>query len=74
MTLVGGYRIIYEREALLEIKITDPHIIAMVGQEVGSKELVTFKILMKGPSEEYPEVFKIELSSDHDYFFLYRHM
>jgi len=46
----------------------------MVGQEVGSKELVTFKILMKGPSEEYPEVFKIELSSDHDFFFLYRHM
>lgn len=68
-----GFRIIYEREAPLHIRIIDPRIIAMVGQEVGSKETVTFKILIKGPSEEDPEAFKLEVSSDSDYFFLFVH-
>ena len=45
----------------------------MVGQEVGSRETVTFKILIRGPSDEQPDVVKLELSSDHDYFFLYKH-
>jgi len=74
----GGFKLIFEREGPLEIRITDPRIIAMVGQEVGSKENVTFKILFRGKngnvysSEEEPEVIKIEISSDHDYFFYYK--
>jgi len=76
--------LIFEREAPLEIKITDPRILAMVGQDIGSKENVTFKILQKGHlanSQEgtftggaEPEVVKVEVSSDHDYFYFYRHM
>lgn len=58
----------------MEIRITDQRIIAAVGQDVGSRETVTFKILMRGHSEDEPETFKVEISSDHDYFFLYRHM
>lgn len=75
---------IFEREAPLEIKITDPRILAMVGQDIGSKENVTFKILQRGGhlanSQEGgscvgdPEVVKVEVSSDHDYFYFYRHM
>ncbi len=70
---MGGYRIIYEREAPLEIKITDPRIIAAIGQDVGSRETVNFKILFRGHSEDQPDSIKLEISSDHDYFFLYRH-
>ena len=55
----------------------------MVGQDIGSKENVTFKILQKeghwansqeGASGSEPEVVKVEISSDHDYFYFYRHM
>ena len=46
----GGFRIIYEREAPLDIRITDPRIIAAVGQDVGSRETVTFKIMIKEPT------------------------
>ena len=79
----GGFRLIFEREGALDIKITDPRILAMVGQDIGSKENVTFKILQKeghwansqeGGSGSEPEVVKVEISSDHDYFYFYRHM
>ncbi len=62
----------------MEIRITDPRIIQMVGQEVGSRETVTFKVLYRGKggelssSEDDPEVIKVEISSDHDYFFFYQ--
>jgi hypothetical protein len=52
----------------------------MVGQEVGSRETVTFKVLYRGKggvidqAEDDPEVIKIEISSDHDYFFYYKQM
>jgi hypothetical protein len=55
----------------------------MVGQDIGSKENVIFKILQKeghwansqeGGSGSEPEVVKVEISSDHDYFYFYRHM
>jgi hypothetical protein len=78
MYLEGGFKLIFEREGPLEIRITDPRILAMVGQEVGSKENVTFKILFRGKNgnpyapEDDPEVIKIEISSDHDYFFFYK--
>jgi hypothetical protein len=45
----------------------------MVGQEVGSRENVTFKILIRGVSDEDPDSVKLEISSDSDYFFLYKH-
>jgi len=58
----------------------------MVGQDIGSKENVTFKILQKGGGHQAnsqegtfnawsePEVVKVEVSSDHDYFYFYRHV
>ena len=66
----------------MDIKITDPRILAMVGQDIGSKENVTFKILQRGHSansqeggsSSEPEIVKVEISSDHDYFYFYRHM
>ena len=74
----GGFRIILEREAPLDIRITDPRILATVGQEVGSRETVNFKLLVKEPpgstgDDIVPDVVKLEISSNHDYFFLYKH-
>jgi hypothetical protein len=72
--------LIFEREVPLEIRITDPRIIQMVGQEVGSRENVNFKILSRASSNsqegdaEVADIIKIEISSDHDYFFFYRHL
>jgi hypothetical protein len=40
---------------------------------VGSQETVTFKILFRGHSEDEPESIKLEIASDRDYFFLYKH-
>lgn len=74
LSIEGGFKLIYERDASLDIRITDPRIIAMVGQDVGSREGVTFKILYSGHSEENPDLIKLEVSSDHDYYFLYRHV
>ena len=71
---------LFEREGPLEIRITDPRIIQMVGQEVGSRETVTFKVLYRGKdgvidsTEDDPEIIKLEISSDHDYFFYYKQM
>jgi hypothetical protein len=53
--------------------------LATVGQEVGSRESVTFKLLVKDPpgssggEDVIPDVVKLEVSSNHDYFFLYKH-
>ena len=74
----GGFRIILEREAPLDIRITDPRILATVGQEVGSRETVNFKLLVKEQpgstgDDIVPDVVKLEISSNHDYFFLYKH-
>ena len=63
----------------MDIRITDPRILATVGQEVGSRESVTFKLLVKDPpgssscEDVIPDVVKLEVSSNHDYFFLYKH-
>ena len=76
--LDGGFRIVLERDAPLDIRITDPRILATVGQEVGSRETVNFKLLVKEPAgstgeDVVPDVVKLEISSNHDYFFLYKH-
>lgn len=36
--LVEGHKIIYEREVPIEVRIMDPSILNMVGQDVKSKE------------------------------------
>ena len=64
---------IFEREAPLDIRITEARILAMVGQEIGSRETVTFKILLRGISDEEPEQVKLEISTESDYFFLFMH-
>eukprot|EP00347_Sterkiella_histriomuscorum_P006158 403353844 len=69
----GGYRIIYERDVPVDLRITEQRILQMVGQDVGSREVLTFKILIKGP-ESNPHSLKIELFSNQDYFFLYKHL
>ena len=43
----NGHRIIYEREVPFELRIIEPEILRMVGTEVGSREVVRVKIMLR---------------------------
>lgn len=66
-SLVGGWRIVYERECPFELRkqrtVESP-------QEVGTLEAVKVKLLMLGP-ENSPEALKAEVSSESNLFFHY---
>ncbi len=72
LSIEGGFRVIYERDVPLEMKITEAKILEMVGQDIGTKENIFFRILIRGDEEE-PLELKIEIMSENDYFFLFRH-
>ena len=73
---------VFERQCNIQIKIIEMSIIQMVGQEVQSEEKVNFKILVKGHEniedenlrldpEQNPDIIRLEIMSDNDYFFQY---
>ena len=66
----------YERKCPISLHVVDEEMIEKVGHPVESDEndrekLV--KILIRGPDES-PEVLKLEILCNQDYFFLYEHV
>jgi len=57
------------------MKIIDPSIVQMVNQDVTTSENLQFKLMVRnieGKSDEpEPDVIRLELMSDNDYFFQY---
>lgn len=41
----GGYRIIFERDISIDMKVIDEKLLQMAGQDISSRELLTVKIL-----------------------------
>ena len=54
------------------IHVVDDQLIEKVGHPISKGETMPVKILLKGPDES-PEVVKIELSSEKNFFLLYEH-
>ena len=54
------------------LNVVDPQLIEKVGHTISQAEEMPVKILLKGPDES-PEVVKIELSSEKNFFLLYEH-
>ena len=69
---VGGYRLIYERKCPFMLHVVDEQLIEKVGHPIAEAEEMPVRILLKGPDES-PEVVKIELSSEKNFFLLYEH-
>lgn len=68
-SLIGGYRVIYDRETPFELRIQDSD---LTPQQVGSLEAIKVKILVHGDDGDIQAV-KVELSTESDLFFLYTH-
>ena len=76
----GTYTKVFERKCNVEMMIIDPAIVQMVNQEVSSTEPLQFKLMVKNSddyrkgsdinsTDEKPECVRLEIMSDHDYFF-----
>lgn len=68
----------FERKCNVEIKIVETPILQLVGKEdIASLENLQFKVLVKNSDKRdsagdfIPEVLRLELMSDNDYFFQY---
>ncbi|KAJ0402909.1 hypothetical protein ATCC90586_006031 [Pythium insidiosum] len=68
-SLVGGFRVIYDRETPFELRIQDAD---STPQQVGTLEAIKVKILVHGDEGDIQAV-KVELSTESDLFFLYAH-
>ncbi|CCI40175.1 unnamed protein product [Albugo candida] len=68
-SLVGGFRVIYDRETPLELRIQDTD---NVPQQVGTLEAIRVKILVMNEEGALRQV-RLELSTESDLFFLYAH-
>jgi hypothetical protein len=78
----GTYNKVFERKCPCEMKIVEMSILQMVGQEVNSQESLQFKVMVKncekrdtdkhsGSSTAQPDILRLEIMSDNDYFFQY---
>ena len=76
----GEFNKVFERKCPVEMKIVEMSILQMVGQDVSSNEHLQFKIMVKpqdkkdtdkqsSPSDSNPDILRIELMSDNDFFF-----
>lgn len=66
----GGYKIVYSREAPLELRLQTNE---EAPQEIGTLEAITAKVLVLG-DPTHPTSVKVELSSESDLFFHYTHI
>ena len=71
-SLMDGHKVLYERKVPFELRIKEVDVIEKIGQEVGSREEIRVKLLYLGDAQD-PENIKVELFSEHDYFFYYCH-
>lgn len=69
---MGGFRLIYERKCPFTLYVVDDELIEKVGHTIEQDEEMPVRILVKG-ADESPEVVKIEISSENNYFLLYEH-
>ena len=73
----GIFNKIFERKCQVELKIVEKSIISMVGQVPVSNEKLQFKLMTKNSTKKdsagnfYPDLIRLELMSDNDYFFQY---
>ena len=77
----GTYGKVFERKCPVEMKIIEQSIINMVGQDVTDTEHLHFKLMVKQAdtgsdkkselSDLNPDIIRLELMSDNDYFFQY---
>jgi len=65
-SLADGFRLVYDRECPLEIRVQES------SQQVGTLEAVRVKVLVQG-EEDAPAAVRVELSSDTDLFFHFSH-
>lgn len=67
-----NFRLVYERKCPVTLVLRDMELIAKVGQEVQEEEELIVKLLVRGPDDS-PDMVRIELLSQNDYFFMYEH-
>jgi hypothetical protein len=73
----GNFAKVFERKCPVEMKIVEMSILQMVGQEVSSQENLSFKLMVKQVADKssnnssQPDIIRLELMSDNDFFFQY---
>ena len=73
----GAFKKVFERKVEVTMMIIEQSILAMVGQQIAHIEQYNFKILVRNSNkrdengEAIPEVIRLEIMSDSDYFFQY---
>jgi hypothetical protein len=69
-SLIGGHRVVYEREVPFELRVQQAE---HAPQEVGTLEAVKVKLLLLG-DDGAPSGVRVELTSENDLFFNYAHV
>jgi len=76
-TRAGLFNKTFERKCQVELKIVEKSIIDMVGQVPTSNEKLQFKLMVKNSDKKdavgnfFPEILRLELMSENDYFYQY---